>query len=632
MTSLAGIVYPDMLQVADNLDPMIDIMKHHPSDTVAQYNYKNFQFGCLNTLFFSNPKKTVFLCLDGKITNTKRLAKEFDLSAPNLTQEEILIAGYEKKGIDFLKMIDGEFAIVLIDQEKNTFYLVRDRIGKKPLYWYQDRQYFLFSSELKSLLASNIVPQTVAAETLSAYLFFGYTPQDLTPIKEVNKLLPAHFLRYSQGHGQTILPYWSYSSFYETISTQSKQQIAEQVHLLLQDSVDKCLQSTSSNGCFLSGGLGSATVAYYVSQSSKIKHDSPLAAFNVGFQGQNEEDILAAQTIAKDLRLNLFSTKIDSQSFLKDIVRIAWFLDEPLADPNAVATWNLCQLAANQCNTVFSGMGSDELLAGHSRYSTAERDMGFVNRLFLIPKPILHKILIPTLKFLFRPAAFNLLRIARTNPWQFEYLRDNALFDEKHLLEAAPRLAGLFDPDTFLHKFHHLSRIRSMVSSFQYFDVKTRMTDCFIFQYSRLTRTHRLDWQTPFLDRHLVEYAAHLPEPEMLQEEETASYLKPLIKHVFPATFFNRPKKTRKHFLAPWMKDQKLYETMKLLKKGTLVETGFISEKWLEEQLSDPLKASLSFRHLFAILMLEIWFRLFINRPVGLAPPSIELEELLREN
>lgn len=627
MTSIAGIIYPDMLQTTDLIDPMLDTLKTQSSESVDSYTHKNFQLGCVNAKVAFNQTQSIILVLNGRINNREKLLNTWNLPE-TISQEDMLIRGYERYGISFLDQIKGPFAIALLDLSKATLFLVRDRIGKQPLYWYRDRHHFVFASELKALLASGIVPQTPSPDALSSYLFFGFIPQDLTAIKDVNKLLPAHYLRVSPNRGQTILPYWSYSSYFVPIPSQNQHTITEEIDHLFSQSVNMCLEGSRSVGSFLSGGLGSATTAYYVSKALK---GASFPAFNVCFKGQNEEDMEAAKSAAEALHLKFQNSKITSQNFLQDIVKIAWYLDEPLADPNVVATWNLCKLASGEVSKVFSGMGSDELLAGHSRYSIAERDTGQINRLLLLPKPLLQKILIPFLKIFFPSAAYNLLKVSRTNPWQFEYLRDNAIFDETKLAEASPNLAGLFDPDTFLHKFHHLNRIQSTVSSFLYFDVKTRLPDSFMLQYSRLTHAHRLNWETPFLDRELVEFAAHLAEPEVLQESETGSYLKPLINHVFSPGFFNRPKKTRRYFLSSWMNDPELFATMKLLTKGTLVETGFISEKWLKEQLSDQAKASHSFRYLFSILMLEIWFRLFINRPVHAHPPALSVSELLAE-
>jgi asparagine synthase (glutamine-hydrolysing) len=197
--------------------------------------------------------------------------------------------------------------------------------------------------------------------------------------------------------------------------------------------------------------------------------------------------------------------------------------------------------------------------------------------------------------------------------------------------EASPKLSGAFSPETFLNKFHHLSRIPSPVSALLYFDVKTRLPDAYILQYERLTRAFKLCWQTPFLNRKLFEYAASLPEPEALRESETAAYLKPLLQGVFPEAFLSRPKKTRKHFLANWVDHQDIADVFHLLLKGTLVETGYISEKWLAEQLANPDQMRNAFPQLFAILTLEVWFRIFVNRTITPSPPGMSLKELLQE-
>lgn len=625
MSAIAGVIYPDLLQVNDLAQKMQDIMKRSSIEPIASYTYKNFQIGCNDKELACNDKKTIFLALDGRIDNWAELAFSMKIEASNA--EEVLLSAYELYGTTFLDQIDGEFAFAILDQLKGVFLLARDRIGKKPLYWYHDKHFFLFASELKALLATGMVPQTAASDSLASYLFFGFIPQDMTPIKEVNKLLPGHYLKISQSQGKSILPYWSYSSYFEKPITTHKSLISVKINELLENAIELRLpEKKQAVGCLVSGGLGSATVASYL---TSLASDYPLKAFNVVFQGENDQDLEATKSVAKDLSLDIECSKINPKSFFDELISIAWHLDEPLSDPNSIATWRLAKLAARYTSTVFSGMGSDEMLAGHSRYTSAERNLGTRNRLMQLPKPLINYFLIPLCKLFYKPAAYNILKTSRTNPWQFEYLRNNALFNETELAEAAPKLAKLFDPDTFLHKFSHLSRIKSNVSSFLYFDVKTRLPNCFILQYERLTRAHHLNWETPFLDRHLVEYAAQLAEPEILEESETASYLKPLVQNVFKDAFLKRPKKTRKNFLSSWMLHPEIYDTMKLLIKGTLVETGFISESWLKAQLSDPITASQSFKQLFGVLMLEIWFRLFINRPILNYPPQTSVREFL---
>lgn len=627
--AFAGIIYPEILLVSDTIEDMLKPLHYRSEERKYVHEFKNIQLGSIGKDFAFNLKKTIRLIFDGQIENRRELLKELEAD-PMLTNEELLILAYEKYGVSFLEKINGEFALVLLDQLKSTLLIARDPIGKKPLYWYHDKQFFLFSNELKSILATGIVPQTLSMDGIAAYLYFGYIPQDMSPIKDVNKLLPAHYLQFILGHGKRINQYWSYSSFFSRRIHSHKSTIVAELNDLITSAVVSRLPKTAEeSGCFVSGGLGSAIIAYYLKRCAT---PDDIQAFSAGFKYYSNEDFEAAQTVCNSLNIPQEMHQITPADFLTDYAKIVWHLDEPMADPNVLVTWNLAALAANKTPYVFTGMGSDELLAGHSRYTSAERNIATVNRYRMLPKPLIKTVLIPFFNLFFPNLAFNILKNYRTNPWQFDYLRQMALFDEESMYKIAPKLAGYFDPETFIQKFHHLWRIQSNVSAFLYFDVKTRLPDCFIAQLERLTRAFGLSWQTPFLDLRIVEYAAALPEPEILLEEQAASYLKPLVAGVFPDSFINRPKKTRKSFLADWAYVPEIASLFQKLKKGTLVETGMISEKWLVEQLKTPDQVSKSFAQLFAILSLEVWFKIFITHSQFISPPNIPLNDLLDEN
>ena len=625
--AIAGIVYPDVFQVTDLIEPMLSPLKHRASGEKHFFTFKNFQLGCFGNGFATDSKKHIKLALDGWIENLNELKKE--LGIDHLSEEETLIECYIRYGISFLKKITGEFAIVLLDQEKGHLYLAKDPIGKKPLYWYHDKYYFIFASEIKALLATGIVPQTAAPDSIASYLFFGYTPQDMTPIQGVSKLLPSHYLYLNNFHGKQIIPYWSYSSFFEKRAHEHKSRLIAHLDELIKSSVSVRIPETGSLGCIVSGGLGSGTIAYYVKRLAE-GHD--VKAFTAGFGEYSEEDVESAELVVQSLHMPQQTANITPQYFLDNFAKIVWYLDEPLADPNVIATWKLAQISSAYSKTTYSGMGSDELLAGHSRYTMAERQQATYNRLKYLPEPLVHNFLIPFVNFFSKEKALNLLKMSRTNHWQFEYLRNSALFDESTIQAASPLCAGLFDPETFLHKFHNISRVHSNVSSLLYFDIKTRLPDLYILQYERLMSASGVSWQTPFLDQNLIEYAASLPEPETLNESQAASYLKPLVQDHFPQTFLNRPKKTRKYFLSDWMDHDEIANLFYLLRRGTVIETGIISREWLEEQLATREQMKLNFAQLFAILALEVWFRLFINRAITPSAPFLPLDQLLQEN
>lgn len=631
MGGIAGIIYPDTLQVAQRINPVMQALSHrgyHEPDILA---HQNIELGSGGESFFANHKKTIYATLDGNIENYVELCKDlkmhgFICNRQNLA--ELIVTAYELWGIDFIKRVQGEFAIVILDINNKKILLYRDRIGKKPLYWYHDKNYFIFASELKAVLASGLVSQTPALDAFSSYLQFGYIPQDMTPIKNVNKLLPAFYLQFNLDQSKVIEPYWSYSSYFEKYNPAKKQAVINKLNHLLDESVNNLMPKNKPVGCFISGGLGSAGIAYYTKKNAK---DQEISSYSVGFLAQTEEDIMVAKEVAKTLDMPNQSKILTPQNLLDNFVSILWYLDEPVSDPNVIATWHLAELASKHTSTVFSGMGSDELLAGHTRYTLSQEPKTALTQTKQVIMPYLKTLLLPLLKVVYKPGAYNLVKKSRTNPWQFEYMRHNAIFNEASLEQASPELSKAFDPEIFLHKFHNLSRIKSTLASYLYFDVKTRLPDSYILQYDRMTAAHNLQWHAPFLNGHIVEYLASLIEPESINEKNTAQFLKGILQEVFPDFIIERPKKPRHGFLKSWATEPQIAVVLKLLPLGRLAETGLISREWLEEKTGTAEALTQNFSLLWSILTLEIWFRLFITKPISASPPIISVLELLNE-
>jgi asparagine synthase (glutamine-hydrolysing) len=631
MDGIAGIVYADAYQVSNLIVPMLDILKYRGSGSHHVHTFRNIQIGSTGKNSYTNKEKTLSLAIDGclcYIDALKKILKQHGYIIETELHAEIAMCAYDLWGKEFVRHISGDFAIAVFDQAQERIYLYRDRIGKKPLYWYRDQYHFIFASELKALLATGVVPQTPARDALASYFYFGYTPQDMTPIKDVNKLLPAHYLQLEKDQSLNVCPYWSYSSYFENKIDLSTDQAANQLDRLLSQSVKALLPKEQKVGCLISGGLGSSSIAYYVSEFHKKKY---IYGYSVGFEGQNKADIETAKLVANSLDIEHKCSILTPKNFLNDFVNIVWHLDEPLADPNVIATWKLAEIAKQNVDIAFSGMGSDEMLAGHNRYTVEEYTSGYKHHFSHKTSIFLKSLLTPLLEWIYQPAALALARAAGTNPWQLDYIKQSSLFDESKLKSAAPKLANYFDPEIFLHKFYHMQRINSRISSFIYFDVKTRLADCFLLQFDRLTAAHGLEWLAPYLDKNVVEFLAKIPEPQELSEGETALLIKTVLKKTFPKEVIDRPKKTRRNFLRGWTECSELNNIFLLLCKGSLVEAGLVSENWLKQAAASPQKRFENFRYLWAILSLEIWFRLFITLPVQHKQPGVSLRELLLE-
>ncbi len=612
---IAGAVYPDVFQVKPLIHPMLEALAYRNPKGSDLYSFKNVQIGMRGGKIAAPAKKQIFVALDGTLDNPEELRQEIGRLDSSfhlpISDGELIARAYAAFGTACLERLNGAFAFALYDQAQEILLLARDRIGKKPLYWSDGSHGFFFASELKALLVTGCIAQTPALEALASYLYFGYIPQDLTPIQNVNRLLPGHFLLLKRTRTLMINPYWSYSSFFQKEHALSPATTLKILEELIDTSVEREISETEgAYGCYLAGGLGSTTIASRLQQQA--------VSFSVGFKGQNEADIRAARTVAEQFKMAHEEEWISKENFSQDLVKIAWHLDEPLADPQIVATWQLAKLAKATVSTLFSGMGSDELLAGHTRYtkkvlahSWSEKPLQFLRHLF-----------IPILQSLQFRASYTLLRQSRLDPWQFAFLRQNALFSESLMQSAAPKLASFFDAEVFLAKFHNLERVTKPVSALLYFDIKTRLPDCFMLQFERLTAAHGLDWKAPFLSRALVEFAAGIP-----LEKNGEAWLKLLLEGSVSSDILNRPKLSRPHFLQSW--GPELKELFQLLLRGVLVESGFVSAAWIKRQIQSQESLQSHFRHLFALLMLEIWFRLYIDGPIQTHPPTLSVKELL---
>lgn len=623
MQGFAGIIYPDVFQTKQLIHPMLEALSYRGKGEKEHYTYKNIQIGICGKKLGTTPKKNLLVALDGSLDNADELRRELQQLgplAPGLKDEDLIAHAYASWSNACVDKFEGDFAFAILDQHQETIFLARDRVGKKPLYWTYAPHHFFFASELKALLATGCVPQTPALDAFACYLNFGYIPQDISPIHEVNRLLPGHFLLLKRQRNLLISPYWSYSACFERQQNLPPEAILHRLDVLLSSSCRKTASSQGTLGCILGGGLGSSTVAAYLKADEK-----PLSAFSIGFRGENEADIDAANAVGEKLSIPLATDWITPRNVLDDLVSIAWHLDEPLADLHSIAAWRLAKLAATQVSTLFSGMGSDELLAGHLRYVFEPKPQDLKNKSL---QAIRH-FLIPLLHAFRLNKAYDLLRKTRVDPWQYGYLRQNALFHPEDLAAASPKLAPLFDPQVFLAKFHHLARISKPVSAFLYFDVKTLLPDNYMLLFERLSAAHRLEWKTPFLSREMLEFTASLPAIERLAEEDTGRWLKPLLKDKIPDAVIQRAKESRPDFLKGWAATPEIIEVLRLLPRGALAESGFVSGSWIAKQLQSPQMTQHHFRHLFAILMLEIWFRLYIEGPIQTHPPQLSVKELL---
>lgn len=637
MNSIAGIVYPDVYRMTHQVAKMLTYVEHRvplPARIIKDiYEHKNIELGICGKKIATIKSGDLLIGIDGYLINHRELAetlKKKGYPQDNQSAEHTILHAYEEWGPQFLEYLEGDFALFIYNQRENSLLLARDRIGKKPLYWAEDQGHFLFCSSLKGILATGIVAQTPENSSIAAYFYLGYFPQDMTPIKNINKLLPGHYLLLNQDGSKAITPYWSYSAQFKTPSQKHKNALSQQLNTLLNTATEKNIPKNPKNiGSFLTGGLGTSAVAYYLKNNID---DHQINGFTTCFKKETEQDYEAAREVSEILEIPLQTQILTEDNFLNDFVTIAWHLDEPISDPNVISYWTMAESAAKYSSEIFSGMGCDELLAGHSRYSVEEQQSGFLMRLQNNFRQFTTNYIVPFVNKIYHPWAYAILKRSRKNVWQSEYLRTNALLSVTELEEISPNLYHLFDPEVFLSKFYNISSIDSPIASYIYLDVKTRLPDQYMLEVERVTAAFAMQWHTPFLDKNVVEFSATIPIEQSLQESNTASTLKTIMKTMFPPSIVNRPKRRRNDFLKEWTENSDLHIIFTELTKGTLVEVGIIDDQWLAEAVRSPKTRKENFHYLWSILTLEVWFKLYINRPMSPIVPNITVRDLLQEN
>lgn len=634
MNNLAGIVYPDVYQNTHQLSKMLSIIGHRvpkPTRSLQDiYTHKNIEIGVSGKKMARLHTDDLFVGVDGYILNHLELGeilKKKGYPHTNQHPDMVILHAYEEWGSQFLEYLEGDFSLFVYDKKAGTLLISRDRIGKKPLYWSEEQGHFLFCSSLKGILATGIVPQTTENDALAAYFHLGYFPQDMTPVQNINKLLPGHYLLLQKDGSKMISSYWSYSSYFEHPLQNHRNTISQKLDVLLNEATKKNIPlGAQTIGTLLTGGLGSSSIAYYLKNNAG---DRAIEAFTAWYKKETEKDYEAAHEVSEILNIPQHSQVVTPQNFLDDLVAIVWYLEEPVADPNVIAFWKMAQSASKYTTNVFSGMGCDELLAGHSRYSMEEQQNTLFINLQNTLRQMMCRYIIPVVNKIYRPWAYDLLKHCRKNVWQNEYLRANALFSSTELEEISPALCDLFDPEVFLSKFHNLGHIVSPTSTYIYFDVKTSLPDLYILELERMTAAFALQWHTPFLDRKVIEFLASVPLEEQLPEKDTASFLKTIMNAVFPPSIVNRPKRRRPEFLKDWIENSELHLIFSDLTKGTLVEVGLVDDEWIKQAVKTPESRKENFHYLWSILTLEIWFKLFINNPIRNEPPNMSVRDFL---
>lgn len=627
MPAICGIIYPKQYQSTRHIDSMLKTLEHRGKDDKDLLHYKNVELGTQGTLIAKQSKGHIYALMDGWISNENELDESlkklgYPLPEKGCYTEKVLYA-YDAWGEEFPKRLSGSFAIAIFDPKKQSLFIYRDRLGKKALYWAYYKGHFLFASELKALIKSGIIPQEPAFDGLCSYLYFGYIPQDMTALKNVNKLLPSYFLHFHFSGSLYIHSYWSYSSFLkEKESPLSSSQLDTDFDSLFENSLKNKLQDRDPITLHLSQDAASL---YLEKKLKTLKTPDQLRTISASLLKKKQEE-----QASKNCGFYHLDLQYSPSEILDSLVKISWILDDPVSDIHIFPTWKMMEIAKIHSSCLFSTVGYQQVLASPFQELSIERKSKGKNFLFdQMPLFLKKIILFYGMGWLHPKKMFQAIRESQCKQEQVNHILNQAIFDPKEHSKLAPKLFKCFSPHSFLQKFYRLQRLCSPLESCLYFDVKTLLPDCHLYVYDRFSEYFHMQHHAPFLDLKLVEFLASLPMNKKEANSQSALSLEKIRQKHFKQQAHACLNLLSKKSPIPWNQTPYYKKYVMKLLKGNLVEIGLLSSEWISKCFIENKANKYSFQQFFTLLQLEVWYRLFIQSSPLSSPPNFTLDELM---
>ena len=590
----------------------------------------HYAFGKTQNSFDQKSEDRFIIEIQGKIYNLKELQnklKEQGQLADNLNANALLLLAYQAWGTSFLSLLDGNFILFIFDKKEKKLLLARDKVGTHRLFWGRFKEKFLFASSLKSLLCSKYVPQRPCLESIASYLYLGYFPQDKSPVSGINCLLPGYYLLVDAEQQIILNKYWSMKETPDSCSMLDQQGVNAQFEQLLTKAIEKRNPDKKSLSLYLSGDLGSAALMHF---SKKLGYPDPYLYCNQ-FQNQDSNLYPFAEHLTSRYGGSIEKQELSCDALFDTLAQIVWHLDEPVADPNSVLIWDLANHLSSKTDSIITSLGSVEFLGSHSPNNSMAYEPLFGWFLQLM-RPAITKVGVPLMFKLNKKSAFKALKYFQKDFWANDYIMQNALYQKAELKKLSPILHREFDFDIYIQQtYQYLKYIHSQnfnISDYFFYDAETTLSNFLVVQYQNILHAKGIELSTPFLDQDLITFLIHTPEQFKSSRKKPMLPMQPLFEQTLDPNFSSYQLNKSIHYLNNWFHEKRVLEIFTKLKKGTLCESGIISVEYLSQILTTQPCKKRQFEKIWSLLILEIWFQLFMNRPVYSYPETSSLSSL----
>jgi asparagine synthase (glutamine-hydrolysing) len=621
MCGICGFIYKDTKKVVDQdlLRKMSDTLRHRGPDDEGMHIDKNVGLAHkrLSIIDLSgghqpifNEDKSISIVFNGEIYNHENLRKELIEKGHfyhTKSDTETILHAYEEYGENCLSHLRGMFAFAIHDSRKRRVLLARDRVGKKPLYYYHDDQVFIFASEIKAILKSGMVRNEVNKRMLDFYISLGYVPGKETLFKDIHKLEPGQYLVLEGYSNVRLCEYWDINAI-----TENDIPYEDSKHLLkekLLESVRIRLMSEVPLGVFLSGGLDSSTIVALMSQVVS----QPIKTFSVGYKDEPEmSELKYARQVSDIFKTEHHEFYLTPDDLFDSIETLLEHAEEPIVESAGIALYKLAKLAKPEATVLLSGEGADEILAGYPIYSKMN-SIEIMHRLYnILPKQLFDAIVS---RFKSRE------KIAKYGDWIREpFIKryksmsldvSESMKDPMYTTNFRESADGAFE--SYFMNLHNKVTDKTLLRRMLYIDTKSWLAEDILLKADRMTMAASVELRAPFLDHELIEFATSLPDAYKLRHGTGKYILRDIMKDILPNEILHRTKKGFPVPLTSWFSG-KLYERAKaLLTEKKSLDRGYFKPEYIYGLFDGISKGEDLGKRIFSLVTLELWHRKYID-------------------
>lgn len=558
-----------------------------------------------------NEKRNKLIIFNGELYNYKSLKQELISNGHKFytnSDTEVILHGYESFGINFLTKMEGMFAFAIYDLNTNTLTLARDRAGEKPLYYYLSDKFLLFSSELKSLLVSGLVPREINVNAMSQYFQLTYIPAPECIIKGVKKLMPASIMTVDLNGKCMCESYWRL-----VIRNDDALKDYDTCKKLLRDalfnSVEQRMTSDVPIGTFLSGGFDSTIISGIMSRIST----RPVDAFTIGFrEKQYDESSLAKLSAAKN-KLNHRIIMLDSERLASEVKTVLNNIDEPFADSSLIVTYAVSKATREYVKVVLTGDAGDELFAGYNKYL-----ISFYGSMYRKIPALFRKGLIePAAKLL--PSRSGLSRkinkvINSSDSDDFQQRKKLMRLGFKACDLEKLMQDSFVDPLNFIDEYYHaLPDYADDQLRAQYVDLNILLEGDMLTKVDRASMLASLETRVPMLDSKVIELAFNIPTRFKINGTKRKIILKDTFRDLIPDEIFSAPKHGFDAPVAIWLETFLRDKLLEFASKDYLDAQGLFNAGYINRLITEHLSRRKNFAgELWVFYVFQDWYaRLF---------------------